>query len=80
MHIIKNSKKLIAGFFLILFSFFPMKIFQEKEEKEWFPFYIPWNYCKGSIVDFSYLLDAPAGKYGFVTVKDGHFISKMEKE
>jgi len=73
MHIIKNSKKLIAGFFLILFSFFPMKIFQEKEEKEWFPFYIPWNYCKGSIVDFSYLLDAPAGKYGFVTVKDGHF-------
>lgn len=27
---------------------------------------------KGAL-DFSYLLDAPAGKKGFVTVKDGHF-------
>ena len=24
-------------------------------------------------LDFSYLLDAPAGKHGFVTVRDGHF-------
>lgn len=23
--------------------------------------------------DFSHLLDAPAGKHGFVRVKDGHF-------
>ena len=24
-------------------------------------------------LDFSYLLDAPAGKHGFVTAKHGHF-------
>ena len=25
------------------------------------------------VLDFSFLLDAPAGKHGFVTIKDGHF-------
>ena len=25
------------------------------------------------VADFSHLLDAPAGKHGFVKVKDGHF-------
>lgn len=40
----------------------------------WFPFYIPWSYCKGSGVDVSFLLDAPAGKHGFLGVRDdGHF-------
>lgn len=29
---------------------------------------------KGSALDFSFLLDAPAGKYGFVKAKGGHFI------
>lgn len=73
MHIVKIFKKIITCFFLILFSFFPVDAFPEKEEKEWFPFYIPWNYCKKSIIDVSYLLDAPAGKHGFLTVKNGHF-------
>ena len=26
-----------------------------------------------SVLDYSYLLDAPAGKHGFVTTKSGHF-------
>lgn len=38
-----------------------------------FAFYIPWNHCDNSAVDVSFILDAPAGKHGFVTVKDGHF-------
>ena len=25
------------------------------------------------VMDFSYLLDAPAGKHGFITERDGHF-------
>lgn len=29
------------------------------------------------VLDFSHLLDAPAGKHGFVRVKKGHFILKM---
>ena len=61
--------------FMLLCSFvlLPVSLFAEKEEKEWFPFYIPWNYCEGSKLDMSFLLDAPAGKYGFLSVKDGHF-------
>ena len=31
-------------------------------------------YPDGSLVDCSGRLDAPAGKYGFVTVQDGHFV------
>ncbi len=26
------------------------------------------------VLNFSHLLDAPAGKHGFVRVKDGHFM------
>jgi len=69
-------EKIIAGLLLILLCFFPGRAFPEKEEREWFPFYIPWNYCEGSIIDVSYLLDAPAGKRGFLAAKDGHFYFK----
>lgn len=66
-------KKTIAGFILFLYLFFTgYSVYAIKEEK-WFPFYIPWDYCKGSMVDFSFLLDAPAGKHGFVGARDGHF-------
>ena len=67
--------------FMLLCSFalLPVSLFAEKEEKGWSPFYIPWNYCPGSKVDMSFMLDAPAGKHGFVTVKDGHFYFKDGK-
>ena len=44
-----------------------------REGKEWRA--LPYTPAveKGSIADFSRLLDAPAGKYGFLTVKNGHF-------
>ena len=76
MCIVKSYKKLIVVFLLALFSFVPAGLPEEKEEKEWFPFYIPWNYCKKSVIDVSYLLDLPAGKHGFLTVKNGHFYFK----
>lgn len=31
------------------------------------------NFPYSSLIDFSFLLDSPAGKYGFLKVKDGHF-------
>ncbi|MBU0759163.1 MAG: hypothetical protein KKA34_02220 [Candidatus Omnitrophica bacterium] len=63
--------RIAMSVFLAAFAFFPLNIFKEKkEEKEWFPFYIPWNYCEGSKVDMSFLLDAPAGKHGFLTTGD----------
>ena len=71
MFAIEQLKKIIACSLLVSFAFFPFKI--KDREKEWFPFYIPWNYCKDSVVDVSFLLDAPAGKHGFLKVRDGHF-------
>ncbi|MFC1620955.1 hypothetical protein ACFL2G_01495 [Candidatus Omnitrophota bacterium] len=72
MRIEDLSKKIIAGALLASFAFFPVDLFKGKEE-DWFPFHIPWNYCEDSRLDFSFLLDSPAGKHGFLTVKDGHF-------
>ena len=68
----KKLSMAMIGFLVITFAFFPIQLFQQKD-KTWFSFSTPWNYCKGSSVDVSFLLDAPAGKHGFVTVKDGHF-------
>ncbi|MDP8230606.1 MAG: hypothetical protein P9L93_05830 [Candidatus Gorgyraea atricola] len=72
MRIEDLSKKIITGALLASFAFFPVNLFEKKREN-WFPFYIPWNYCQDSRLDFSFLLDAPAGSHGFLTVKDGHF-------
>ena len=36
------------------------------------PFHIPWEAPPGSLSDASYLLDPPAGKHGYITVRDGH--------
>jgi hypothetical protein len=37
------------------------------------PFLLKKELCFKEALDFSFLLDAPAGKYGFTAVKDGHF-------
>ncbi|HIE55629.1 MAG TPA: hypothetical protein EYP90_10680, partial [Chromatiaceae bacterium] len=37
------------------------------------PFHIPWEAPPGSLTDMRMLLDPPAGKHGFITVRDGHF-------
>jgi hypothetical protein len=37
----------------------------------WTPFDLPWNEAP---VNLSSFLDAPAGKHGFVDIKDGHFV------
>ena len=45
-----------------------------KEESEWFPFVLAERMDPDSPANIGKLvLDAPAGKHGFVTVKDGHF-------
>ncbi|HNX05344.1 MAG TPA: cellulase family glycosylhydrolase, partial [Opitutales bacterium] len=47
--------------------------FTAKEGGQWRPFAAADAVRPGSALDFSNLLDAPAGKHGFVTEKDGHF-------
>jgi len=71
-HAALPALKIILCFFLAVFSFLQGSALSE-EEKSWSPFYIPWNYCEGSKADVGFLLDAPAGKYGFLKARNGHF-------
>ena len=44
------------------------------DTKDWFPFVFPNDDTNPDAIDLTGLLDAPAGKHGFVTVRgDGHF-------
>ena len=48
------------------------RVLREKGDWKRLPF--RREVCKGSALDFSFLLDAPAGKYGFLKVENGHFV------
>jgi hypothetical protein len=47
--------------------------YHTKSDDNWHPFVHSYDVESGSILDFSYLLDPPAGKYGMVKVRNGHF-------
>ncbi|MDP0497752.1 MAG: hypothetical protein Q7Q73_16240 [Verrucomicrobiota bacterium JB024] len=47
---------------------------------EWQPFLQEPNVQAGSILDFSSLVDAPAGKYGPVLIRDGHFVFEQQPD
>lgn len=53
-----------------------LKFISSVNPPKWFPFPIPLDDydTNKSMMDFSFLLDAPAGKHGFVQVKNGHFV------
>lgn len=42
-----------------------------KGSDSWPPFIVPWDDCKETITDMSHLLHKPAGKYGYVHVRNG---------
>jgi len=73
-------KKIVTCISLFLLISVPLAAAEDnKHGEERFPFYIPWNYCEGSKADFGFLLDAPAGKYGFLESRNGHFYFKNGK-
>lgn len=37
------------------------------------PYSVTWEGLEGSLIDLSFLLEKPAGKQGFITIRDGHF-------
>ena len=45
------------------------------EKAEMFPFQLPWDDASESATNISWLNDKPAGRDGFVHVKDGHFFA-----
>ncbi|MDD3154781.1 MAG: hypothetical protein PHS41_07930 [Victivallaceae bacterium] len=50
------------------------------ESKQWKKMEFCGRTVPGSILDFSFLLDAPAGKYGFVQNRDGQFVFEKAPE
>jgi len=45
---------------------------------DWAPIPTTYDVQPGSPLDFSFLLDAPAGKHGPIVVRDGHFVFAKE--
>ncbi|MFW5813637.1 MAG: carbohydrate binding domain-containing protein [Fibrobacterota bacterium] len=46
----------------------------QTDRSEWFQFYLPWDDTTQNITNISSLLDAPAGKHGFLQIgEDGRF-------
>ncbi|MGQ9771222.1 MAG: hypothetical protein ACUVQG_11770 [Thermogutta sp.] len=43
------------------------------EEVNLQPYSVRWEHLDGSLIDLSFLVEKPAGKAGFITVRDGHF-------
>jgi hypothetical protein len=58
----------------------PPQPFIFKETPEWKPVVLPRRVEKGSALDFSFLQDAPAGKYGKVVSRAGHFYFETKPE
>jgi hypothetical protein len=49
------------------------------EPEPWTPFHLPWEAPPDAVADARFLLDAPAGKHGPITVRDGHLVFKNGK-
>ena len=45
---------------------------------DWREFRVERRTAPGSALDFSFLLDAPAGKYGFLQVRNGRFVFEKQ--
>lgn len=62
-----TMKQTLAWCFLLL----PASV--HAEETGWFPFVIPWDDAAKTATNVGSLNPVPAGKDGFLTIKDGHF-------
>ncbi len=73
--------KRLSFFFIILLTAFACKPAAETTDNlipsddGLFPFVISYEMAKGAATDFSPLLEAPAGKDGFIRVENGHFVN-----
>ncbi len=69
-------KKLLFSLvvFLLFSAVLPARSADNNDDDEWYPFVIPAKLDPDSPANIGKLvLDPPAGKHGFVKVKDGHF-------
>lgn len=49
----------------------PGLVYDAYDQSDWIPYTLPWDDCP---VDVSFLNEKPAGKHGFLTVRDGRFV------
>jgi hypothetical protein len=56
-----------------IWSFFLALTSVAVNAEQWVPFHLPWDAPPDALVDARFLLDPPAGKHGFIQVRDGHF-------
>ena len=64
-----------ALFFFVTFAFFA----GISSAAEMFPFVLPWDDATPSITNISSWLEKPAGRDGFVSVKDGHLFANGKR-
>ena len=63
----------------LLFVLFVAFVDSSARAAELFPFVLPWDDASPSAVNVSAWLEAPAGRDGFVTVKDGHLFANGKR-
>lgn len=69
-----KGKIVITTFLLFLISSLKPPFSQAQNNREWYPFVLPTQMDQNTPVNSGKaVLDAPAGKHGFVKVKKGHF-------
>lgn len=51
------------------------KVGEVPSDEGLFPFVISYDLAEGGVTDYSYLLDAPAGKHGFTRIEGQHFVN-----
>ena len=45
----------------------------------WPTFSVPWNDTLPGVTDMSFLLEQPAGAYGFIRIEDGHLVTGNDR-
>ena len=76
---IKNVPNQFSVFRLTLLAAMLCASVAPAQDIPWQPFVIDHAGRTNSAADVSFLLDAPAGRDGFIRVKDGHLVKRSEE-
>lgn len=74
-----KSHGLCAALFAVFASQFAAVLASQGSEDRFVPYPVVWEDVADCAIDLSFLLDKPAGKDGFITVQDGHFVTPTGK-
>jgi len=69
------AKSNLSIILVLTFLFFAFLVPAQQPEKTMVPFPIDWEELASGEINVSFLLEKPAGKNGFIKIKDGHFVT-----